>query len=249
MEHILVVEDEKEIRETLRDMLELFGYKVSEAKNAKIGLDTIINKHPDLVLCDVNMPDLDGFELLSAVNQRLKDQIIPPFIFLTARVEMDSVRKGMELGADDYILKPFNHANVLEVIRMRLDKRNKILRSSNGTDKKEESNVTFNKLALPCEEGLLLVPFDDVIKCQADRAYCTFHLKDGRKVLVSNSMKEYESALCENGFLKVHKSTIVNISYAQKYLRGKGGQLLMSDGTIVHVAVRKKEELMRVLKR
>ena len=249
MEKLLIVEDERGIRETLQDILELAGYEVITAKDGKEGFDAILNNHPDLVLCDVNMPELDGFELLGAINQRLKDEIVPPFLFLTARVEKQCVRQGMSLGADDYILKPFDHNYVLDIIRMRLDKRNKLLQKGSETSaslaKPQES---FEKLALPCDDGLMLVTFDDIIKCQADRAYCTFHLNDGRTILVSKSMKEFEPTLLAKHFLKVHKSTIVNIKYAQKYLRGKGGQLLMSDGSIVFVSVRKKEELMRILK-
>lgn len=246
MENLLVVEDEQAIRETLKDILELSGYNVMTAKNGKEGYDAIIEYKPDLVLCDVNMPELDGFELLGALNQRMKDEVIPPFIFLTARVETQSMRQGMGLGADDYILKPFDHNQVLEIVRMRLDKRKQLTKS-------ETPIVTpalrgFDKLALPCEEGLMLVPFEDIIKCQADRAYCTFHLNDGKTILVSSAMKEFEQILIANKFLKVHKSTIVNIKYAQKYVRGKGGQLIMSDGSVVYVAVRKKDVLMKVLK-
>lgn len=250
MEKLLIVEDEQAIRETLKDILELSGYEVITAKNGKEGYDSILENRPDLVLCDVNMPELDGFELLGSINQRLRDDVVPPFIFLTARVETQSMRQGMGLGADDYILKPFDHIHVLEIVRMRLDKRKNLMKN-NGDVSIATPNPDvglFNKLALPCEEGLMLVPFEDIIKCQADRAYCTFHLANGKTILVSSAMKEFEQILIANHFLKVHKSTIVNIKYAQKYVRGKGGQLIMSDGSVVYVAVRKKDELMKVLK-
>ncbi|MBT6438453.1 MAG: response regulator, partial [Flavobacteriales bacterium] len=100
MEKILIVEDEQGIRDTLQDILELAGYKVLIACNGKIGYDIIVESEPDLVLCDVNMPELGGFELLEAVNQRFKDEVIPPFLFLTAKVEAESLRYGMSLGAD-----------------------------------------------------------------------------------------------------------------------------------------------------
>ena len=94
MEKILIVEDEQGIRDTLKEILEFAGYEVLIAANGKIGFDLIIEDHPDLVLCDVNMPEMGGFELLEAVNQRFKDQIIPPFLFLTAKVEA----KGYVMG-------------------------------------------------------------------------------------------------------------------------------------------------------
>lgn len=250
MEKILVVEDDLNIRESIQEIFELAGYSVQTAKDGKEGFKAIMEDTPDLVICDVSMPELDGFELLQAINQRMKNRIIPPFLFLTAKVEPQDIRHGMNLGADDYILKPFDHVHLLEIVRMRLDKRKKLMESNtNGDSQVLRSNLRgFSKLALPNDEGLVLVPFEDIIVCQADRAYCNFHLKSGKSILVSKSMREFEDILVSNDFFKVHKSSIVNINYVEKYLRGKGGQLLMVDGTIVPVSVRKKDELMQILK-
>ena len=247
MEHILIVEDNKDIRETLTDIFELSGYKVSTAVDGKQGYNSIIENCPDLFVCDVDMPVLDGFELLMALNQRMKDSIVPPFLFLTAKVEAQSLRQGMSLGADDYIFKPFDYVDVLNRVRLRLDKRSKLLKGGNLEADKDTKGV-FDKIALPCDEGLILVSFDEIVKCQADRAYCTFHLANGKSVLVSKPMKEFEDLLVSQGFVKVHKSTIVNINYAKKYLRGKGGQLVMLDSSIVYVSARRKEELMKTLR-
>ena len=247
MEHILIVEDDLNIRESLQEIFELSGYQVSTASNGKLGYDSIMENCPDLVVCDVDMPVLDGFELLQAINQRLKNTVIPPFLFLTAKVEPQDIRQGMNLGADDYIFKPFGHKDILQSVRLRLDKRSKLMQNGQ-TDQVNIPNNAFDKLALPCDEGLTLISFDEIIKCQADRAYCTFHLSNGKSIVVSKSMKEFEQLLLDNKFLKVHKSTIVNINYATKYLRGKGGQLIMSDSSIVYVSIRRKEKLMKVLK-
>lgn len=248
MEHILIVEDDKNIRESLQDIFELAGYEVSTANNGKLAYDQVMERCPDIVLCDVDMPVLNGFELLQTLNQRMKDTSVPPFLFLTAKVEPHSLRKGMNLGADDYIFKPFDHTDVLTCVRLRLDKRLGIQKHGEHDAMKFNTTSGFDKLALPCDEGLILISFDEIIKCQADRAYCTFHLANGKSILVSKSMKEFEQLLLDNMFIKVHKSTIVNINYAKKYLRGKGGQLIMSDASIVYVSVRRKEELMHVLR-
>lgn len=247
MELILIVEDDQGIRESLKEILELVSYNVIIAKDGKEGYLKIIEEKPDLVLCDVNMPELDGFELLEAVNQRYAHEIIPPFIFLTAKVEKQDIRKGMNLGAEDYILKPFEHTEVLKIIRLRLDRRKKLLESGNVSDNPTPAFAS-SRLALPCDEGLELVPFDDILRCEADRAYCFFHLVDNRKIIVSKSMKEFEDILLKNNFLKVHRSTIVNIKHAKKVVRGKGGYLVMSDGSSVAVSVRKKDDLMKVLR-
>lgn len=250
MEKVLIIEDDPNIRESLMEIFELAGYEIASAKDGREGFDAILEQKPNIVICDVNMPELDGFELLGAINQRMKDQVIPPFLFLTAKVELNDIRNGMRLGADDYILKPFDHNHLLDMVRMRLDRRKLLLANKTAVtvSSPAQNSNGFNKLALPNEEGLMLVAFDEIIKCVADRAYCLFHLKSGKSILVSKAMKEFETILMEHGFFKVHKSSIVNINFAEKYLRGKGGQLLMSDGSIVPVSVRKKEELMRVLK-
>lgn len=246
MEHLLIVEDDLNIRESLTDLLEISGFKVSCANNGKQGFEMIVESCPDLVLCDVNMPEMDGFELLGAVNQNFKDKLVPVFLFLTAKVGKEDIRHGLDLGADDYILKPFDHQEILQIIRMRLDKRKKLL--STGVFKPQIKTSLFNKIALPSEDGMVLIPFEDVIKCQADRAYCNFYIRDGRVILVSKSMKEFEEILLAHDFLKVHKSTIVNINCITKYISGRGGFVKMSDESLVSVSVRRKEELMKVIR-
>ncbi|MCR9173849.1 MAG: response regulator [bacterium] len=247
MEKILIVEDEIGIRETLEEIFELAGYDVSSAKDGKEGYQHIIDDTPDIVVCDVSMPEMNGFELLGAINERLKDSLIPPFLFLTAKVEPKDIRTGMSLGADDYILKPFDHNELLNAVRLRLEKRKKLLGNSK-TEAPVNPSASLGKLAIPSDSGLQMVSFSELIYCEAERAYCRFHLASKKTILVSKSMKEFEDILTRNNFLKVHKSNIVNIQHIDKYLRGSGGQVLMTDGSIVPVSIRKKEQLLKVLK-
>jgi two-component system LytT family response regulator len=250
MAKILVIEDEQNIREVLKDILDLAGYDVQTANNGRLGYKAFSEERPDLVLCDVNMPGLNGFDLLSTINQRFEDEIIPPFLFLTANVEPENIRAGLNLGADDYITKPFDHRELLQIIKLRLGKREKIM-----SEKNSETNITieskvssFNKLALPSEGGLEIVSFEALMRVEAYGAYCKFYLSDGRKIMVSKPMKEFEEKLIQKKFFKVHKSSIVNLNFAEKYLNGKGGQLKMSDGSLITVSVRKKKELLEFFK-
>ena len=176
------------------------GYECLSAADGKEAYDIILEEEPDLVLCDVNMPRLDGFGLLGAISQRLKDEIMPVFLFLTAKVETKEIRHGMSLGADDYILKPFEPAEVLKVIRMRLEKREKMLGGTSGAKPQSVSIEGMNKLAIPDEEGMRLVPFEEIVQLNAERAYCTFVLNGGEKILVSKPMKEFEESLLNKGF-------------------------------------------------
>ncbi len=125
MKKILVIEDNLEVRENLCEILELSGYEVSSAENGKLGLKKADEVLPDLILCDVMMPELDGFGVLKILNKTAKLNHIP-FIFLTAKAEKSDFRKGMGLGAQDYISKPFDDVELLEAIEMRLKKAERI---------------------------------------------------------------------------------------------------------------------------
>lgn len=124
---VLIIEDDKAIRESLHDILELKGYDVITAINGRTGLVAVIKEKPDVVICDVNMPGMNGFELLQSLNDCMDKEIVPPFLFLTARATSSDIRKGMELGADDYITKPFNPLELLEIVKSKIIKRKKIL--------------------------------------------------------------------------------------------------------------------------
>ena len=121
MSRILVIEDTDEVRENIAEILELDGYEVLQAPNGKVGITLATNEVPDLILCDVMMPELDGFGVLKILSKNQKTFHIP-FIFLTARAEQSDFRKGMGLGADDYITKPFDDTQLLEAIELRLRK-------------------------------------------------------------------------------------------------------------------------------
>jgi DNA-binding response OmpR family regulator len=121
MKKILLVEDNDDIRENTAEILELSNYKVIVAENGKIGVEKAIEHEPDLIICDIMMPGLDGYGVLHAVhkNEAIKNT---PFIFLTAKSERSDFRKGMELGADDYITKPFEGIELLNAVESRLKK-------------------------------------------------------------------------------------------------------------------------------
>jgi CRP/FNR family cyclic AMP-dependent transcriptional regulator len=121
MKKILLIEDNDDIRNNTAEILELSTYKVIVAENGKIGIEKALEHKPDLIICDIMMPVLDGYGVLHAVhkNKAIKNT---PFIFLTAKTERSDFRKGMELGADDYITKPFSGTELLNAVDSRLKK-------------------------------------------------------------------------------------------------------------------------------
>lgn len=121
MKTILLIEDSEFIRENTAEILELAGYVVQTAENGKIGVELALANHPDLVVCDIMMPVLDGYGVLQIFNQNPQLAGIP-FIFLTAKTERTDLRRGMELGADDYLTKPFDETELLSAVQGRLNR-------------------------------------------------------------------------------------------------------------------------------
>ncbi len=122
MTKILLIEDETSVRENISDLLEAEGFETITAANGKVGINLAITQVPDVILCDLMMPELDGYGVLKILRQELLTATIP-FIFLTAKSTRNDVRKGMNLGADDYLTKPFTRAELLGAINSRLDKK------------------------------------------------------------------------------------------------------------------------------
>ena len=127
MKHILLIEDNKEVRENTAEILELAGFKVSTASDGKKGVEEVKKEKPDLIICDIMMPVLDGYGVLHLLGKNEETANIP-FIFLTAKTERVEIRKGMDLGADDYITKPFEKTELLNAIESRLKKAESIKR-------------------------------------------------------------------------------------------------------------------------
>jgi DNA-binding response OmpR family regulator len=121
MKKVLIIEDNKDILENTAEILELSNYNVITAQNGKSGIEEALKIKPDLILCDIMMPELDGYGVLHMVQKNPELEQIP-FIFLTAKTERAEIRKGMSLGADDYITKPFDPTDLLNTIESRLKK-------------------------------------------------------------------------------------------------------------------------------
>jgi CRP-like cAMP-binding protein len=142
MKTVLVIEDVKEMAENISAILKLAHYNVLMALDGKTGVELAQQQQPDLVLCDIMMPDLDGYAVLHILNKDPRTANIP-FIFLTAKADKNDFRTGMNLGADDYITKPFDGFDLLKVVEMRL-KKNELVRS-NYKNELSDINLFFNK--------------------------------------------------------------------------------------------------------
>ncbi len=151
MKTILIIEDNVEVRETTAEIIELANYKVRTAGNGKTGVELALKKIPDLIVCDIMMPVLDGYGVYHLLSKH-KETALIPFIFLTAKSEKTDFRKGMQMGADDYITKPFDGTELLNAIETRFKKTSLLKEQYSGTkaldnfldDVKLTGKVTLN---------------------------------------------------------------------------------------------------------
>jgi CRP-like cAMP-binding protein/CheY-like chemotaxis protein len=139
MRKLLVIDDHDDIRENIAEILTLAGYEVFTAPNGKRGVETALKENPELVICDIMMPELDGYGVLHLLRKN-ESTLETPFIFLTAKTERADFRKGMEMGADDYITKPFDDIELLNAIEIRL-KKNDIIHAKYSGDEKGASEL------------------------------------------------------------------------------------------------------------
>ncbi len=157
MKNILLIEDDSALRENTAELLELSGYKVSTAPNGKIGIEKAKKEKPNVIICDIMMPEIDGYGVLEAIALEEDTKHIP-FIFLSAKTEHKEIRKGMDMGADDYLTKPFDEDELLSAIESRLAKASILEKHKNNQDKEnavdEESPQNLNQLKnFFCDEG------------------------------------------------------------------------------------------------
>ena len=182
---ILVIEDNKDVRENLSELLVLSGYDTVTAINGKEGVKAAIRDLPDLILCDVMMPELDGYGVLRILSKNA-DLMHTPFIFLTAKTELADVRRGMTLGADDYITKPYDDVELLDTIEMRLAKK------KSATQPGSQGGALINLMsdkqlfeALPThfKEGeSRLIRKKDLLYAEGQTCRNVFLLKSGRAI-------------------------------------------------------------------
>ena len=247
----IIVDDEIQNQEVLARMIDQFCPNVEVVGRAP-GVDEamkLINEfNPKIVFLDVEMPGGSGFTLFDKITH-------PKFFTIFTTAHADYAIRAIKVAALDFLLKPIN----LTELRTAVAKVDERLRTNSENDttnskkievlnaNKRGNNFEFRKIALPTTEGLEFYTVKNILRCEADRAYCIFHLQDKRRIVVSKSLKEYVDILEEANFFRVHKSNMVNVEHITKYIRGKGGHVLLSDGALVSVAVRKKEELMQVL--
>lgn len=198
---ILIIEDNTDIRENVVEILELAGYTVFESDNGKNGVELAVKNLPDVILCDIMMPELDGYGVLYMLNKNPKTATIP-FIFLTAKAERIDQRKGMEMGADDYLTKPFDDMELLSAIESRLRKKSaqqsfysQSLESLNSIVSKKSGLAELKRII--AERKARLFKKDQVIYYDGDKGNGLYLILNGRvkTVKLANDGRELMTAI------------------------------------------------------
>lgn len=241
----IIIDDEPYCSELLAEMIQVVAPQVSIMEicgNGDQGLKAIYNHHPQLVFLDVEMPKLNGFEMLeklSSINFQL--------IFTTSYDQY--ALKAIRFSALDYLLKPIDKDELKKAIEkaetrlvLPLPAQLEML-----MQKIRQPVMIVQKIALPTMEGLQMIPVETIISCASDDNYTRFKLINGKSLLATRTLKEIEEMLEHYPFLRVHRSYLVNLNEIEKYIRGDGGYLVMSDGSHVDVSQSRKEQLLQKL--
>lgn len=241
----IIVDDEMKSRESLKILLEEFCENVevlAVCQNVAEGVEAIRTHKPDVVFLDIQMQRETGFDLLVQIKP-----IDFEVIFTTAYTEY--AIKAFKFSAIDYLLKPIN----IEELKKAVDKVEKKL-NSRISERVEQliqnlrpTSMQNFKLALPTSDGLIFVKVDDIIYCEASSNYTEIYTIDGKKHLVSRTLKEYEDLLVEHNFFRIHNSHLINLGSIKKYVRGEGGYVIMSNDKTLDVSKRKKEAFLTKL--
>ncbi|MEZ5083208.1 MAG: LytTR family DNA-binding domain-containing protein [Bacteroidales bacterium] len=235
----LIIDDEQDAVNFIKSIIEEYCPKldvVGTANSAKDGSKLIINKSPDLVFLDVEMPHGSGFDLLANFPNNTFD-----VIFVTAFNHY--AIKAIKFSAVDYILKPINISEFIKAVDKVIDgKAKNETRSENFTTLLE--NVRSNlpaKLAIPTSDGMEYLNTKEILRVEADRSYSWFYLVDRRKILVSRNLKEYQELLSDRNFFRTHNSHLINLDYVKKYIRHEGGAVELTDGSQVPISRGKRD--------
>jgi len=241
----IIVDDEPFCCETLSMLLQRYCPEIEVldiCSSGKAALKSVHVNRPQLVFLDISMPHMNGFDLLEKIPS------INFEIIFTTSYDQYAIR-AIHFSALDYLLKPVDReelrAAVIKVIQRQrppLPQQLEILMR-----KLDQPANHLLKIAFPTMEGLQMIAVESIISCSSDSNYTIIMLKNKQKIIASRTLKEVEEMLEDHSFLRVHHSHVVNLNAVNKYVRGEGGYLVMSDESMVDVSRSRKEMLLKKL--
>lgn len=228
-----IVDDEQDGRDYIALLLQNEFPEIQtifQASNVEEAYIYLSKNLPDILFLDIQLKDGTAFDLLSKFTS-----INAQIIFITAYENF--AIQAIKNGATDYLLKPIKKIDFIMAVHKTLEniKKNKIV---------PVSPLKKNKISLPTLQGFKLTDINDIIRCEADSSYTTFYLVDKTKIIVSKTLHEFEEFLTEYNFFRIHHKHLINLSHLKEYIKGKGGQVIMTDSSVLDVSVRKKIDFL-----
>jgi two-component system, LytTR family, response regulator len=243
MINAIIVEDEPKNIRILKDQLHHHCPDVTvvgESENIKSALLAIETLKPDLVFLDIEMPYGNAFDLLENI-----ENINFEIIFITAFSEY--AIKAFKHSAIDYLLKPLDIDELIEAVekaQKRIGDKTINNRVKTLLENTQNPKTQLSKIAISTMEGMEFLNIDTIIRCEAQGRYTEIYTTEKTRIVASKNIKEFETLLEQNNFFRIHHSHLINLNKIKKYHKGRGGYVIMEDGSTVEVASRKKEEFL-----
>lgn len=239
----LIIDDEVNGAESLQLMLKKYCNDLSidaVCNSSKEGYQKILKIKPELVFLDIQMPHMNGFELLAQLPERNFE-----VIFTTAFD--DYAIQAFKVNAIDYLLKPVDPHDLIQAVQ----KASLRIKSQAGQGNIEkllaglrQQHFRIKKLAVPVNDGVNFIDLEEIPRIEADSNYTVVHTVNGNRYIVAKTLKEYEELLADYNFIRIHSSTLINLQLVDKYIRGDGGFVQMKDGSQLEVSRRRKQDLV-----
>jgi two-component system LytT family response regulator len=242
----VIIDDDYVSRVILKEMLQKFLDNIEilgEAGSVSDGVKLIEESNPDLVLLDISLPDGTGFDMLDKLKK-----INFKLIFITAYSEY--AVKAFKYSTFDYIIKPINVDDLMQSIK-RIPQIKEINNNNSVISLKENLLSSVEKasktIALPETNGFAIIKVEDIIRCEGKRNYTRIIFKEGSEKTVSRTLLEFENLLTPLGFIRIHRSHLVNLLNVVRYIKTNGGMVELKTGELLKVSSKHKEELLNKL--
>ena len=243
---VLIIDDENRTRDFVKKMIDSFQLDLevfTDGENVETGIEAINRIQPDIVFLDIQMPDGTGFDVLNSLETK-KFEVI----FITAYQEY--AIKAIKFSALDYILKPIDAEELHSAILIAIDSVD--FKKEDLQYEALENNIqpgNRRKLVLKTQECVYIVDLMEIIRCEADKNYTFFFLNSGKKILVSRTLKDFETMLNGYGFFRIQQSHLINLDYLDRYDKHQGGAIIMKDGSALPLSPAKKDQFFKLLER
>jgi two-component system, LytTR family, response regulator len=242
----ILIDDEENSISSLKEKLLMHCPQVKIiacCDNATKGIETIDSLQPDIVFLDIEMPVMNGFVMLQELTYKNFE-----LIFTTAYDHY--AIKAIRYSALDYLVKPIEIEDLKTAVLKAEEKRNHSYPNPQIELLVEQlisKKNNFSRIAIPTIEGLQFIRVEDIIYLEASSNYTHFYCPEKKKYIVSRTLKDFEDMLPTKTFIRIHNSYIINKNYVEKYIRGEGGQVVLSNNATLDVAKRKKSEFLKAI--